>query len=87
MKLLSQGANVHVLEIGESKFLFSYETLVACIHNGKGYRAAEEYSVTTSRHVSSFLVEHGYTKASTLGSYEHQRIIMLRGAIDEDMDL
>jgi hypothetical protein len=60
MKLKSQGANQTELELSNGAVvLFSYETPVACVLKGVGYRTAQSWSRTTSRHIGMFFARHG----------------------------
>lgn len=63
MKLITYGPNVHevVVDAGNS-VLFSYETPVAAIVQGRAYVTEKKWSVTTSRHISQFMAYRMSTK-------------------------
>lgn len=55
MKLSQLGSNMVEIETPTNiKILFSYETPVAYIENGKGYKTKTFHSRTTSKHINKF---------------------------------
>lgn len=58
MKLRRIGPTTTVVEIGNTQFLFSYDTPVAArLSGGTFIRTQQFWSLTTSRHISQWL--HG----------------------------
>ena len=58
MKLKPLGANqTTVTTNGGLTILFSYETPVACIMDGKAFKTDKHWSKTTSKHINQWLKE------------------------------
>jgi len=56
MKLNQIGSNQTVVELNNNtSVLFSYKTPVAANIDGKWYRTEHKFSVTTSRHINTWL--------------------------------
>ena len=55
MKLEPIGSNQTVLRFEDKAILFSYETPVAAIMDGKAYKTDKQWSRTTSKHINSWL--------------------------------
>lgn len=49
------GSNQTEVETRKGRILVSYSTPVAAWINGKAYRTAKKWSVTTSRHINAWL--------------------------------
>ena len=48
---LGERVPFHVVTVGDREWFFSYQTCVAYRTDGARYRRAENYSVTTARHM------------------------------------
>lgn len=59
------------VEVGDKTLFFSYRTLVAANINGRFYRTKEKYSVTTSKHINSWLAG---AKATELEQSELEKL-------------
>ena len=60
MKLKSLGANQREVEIGDMLVFFSYKTPVAVrLSDGRFKRTDKRWSVTTTRHINSWLRSFG----------------------------
>lgn len=56
MQLTPIASNMTELELSNyARILFSYKTPVACYIDGKYYRTAHKWSVTTSKHINKWL--------------------------------
>ena len=56
MQLRQIASNMTQLDLSDgTQVLFSYRTPVACYDNGRYYRTATKWSVTTSRHINKWL--------------------------------
>jgi hypothetical protein len=59
MKLRKLGNNQTVITMQDGDFgksiLFSYDTPVAALINGRVYKTSKKWSVTTSRHINQWL--------------------------------
>ena len=56
MQLRQIASNMTQLDLSDgTQVLFSYKTPVACYDNGRYYRTATKWSVTTSRHINKWL--------------------------------
>jgi hypothetical protein len=56
MKLQPLGANQTTITTNTGMtILFSYETPVACIVNGKAFKTDKQWSRTTSKHINKWL--------------------------------
>ena len=62
-----------VLEINDSIELYSYNTLVARIKNGKFEYLWNDYSATTGIHVKDFLQQHGFPNMSKQQILAHRK--------------
>ena len=61
MKVRSIGSNKTEIELNNLEILVSYETPVAAISYGTGAVKTDKYwSNTTSKHVNTWLRDHGY---------------------------
>jgi len=55
MKLRKVGSNQSVLETNQATVFFSYETPVVVVAGGKFFKTDQHFSLTTSKHIKSFL--------------------------------
>lgn len=55
MKLTPIASNMTELVTPYYVILFSYETPVACYHNGEYHKTTKKWSATTTRHINKWL--------------------------------
>lgn len=55
MKITNLGSNKTVLDLGDKKVYFSYNTPIVASIDGELYATNKKYSVTTSKHMTQFL--------------------------------
>jgi hypothetical protein len=62
MKLENLGSNKTVIYANDKTVFFSYNTPVAAIVDGIEYKTSKKWSVTTSKHINSFVSKRAEEK-------------------------